>query len=96
MNATLQWLVVGVLLGWSVWAMLARLAPGVALALREQLARAAAARGRDGLAARLREIPAAAGCDSGCASCKTGCAAPAPAPAPVPVRPDSSRPVQWR
>ena len=93
MNAILQWLVVGTLLLWSAWAMLGRLAPVTAARLRESLAGALAARGHDQLASRLRETPATSGCDSGCGTCKTGCATPV---APVSPRPAPSRPVQWR
>lgn len=94
MNAIVQWLVVGALLLWSAWAMLGRLAPVTAGRLRESVASALAAHGHDQLAARLRTAPVSSGCDSGCGTCKTGCATPV---APVASsRPEPSRPVQWR
>lgn len=93
MNMILQWLVVGALLLWSAWAMLGRLAPVTAARLRQSLAGVLAAQGHERLAARLLETPAASGCDSGCGTCKTGCATPV---APLPPRTEPSRPVQWR
>lgn len=100
MNALLQWGVVGLLLAWSVAAMLARFFPGQSAALREALARRAGARGHGRMAAWLRPAPAEGGCDSGCGSCRTGCAtplAPAGKPVPGPASPrDVAAPVQWR
>lgn len=92
MNATLQWLVVGLLLAWSATVMLARFFPGPAAALRERLAARAEARGQVRLAAYLRPAAASGGCDSGCSSCATGCGTPA---TPLPAK-DSATPVQWR
>lgn len=97
MNELLQWLVVGLLLAWSLGSMLARFFPAPAARLRAALARRAEAAGHARLAARLRAVPAAGGCDSGCASCKTGCGAPlAPASRPVAAPRDAAAPVQWR
>ncbi len=88
MNATLQMLVVGLLLGWSTWVMLGRFFPGTMASLRTRLASLAAARGHARLAERLRPAAAAGGCDSGCGSCRTGCSSGSGSSGPAPV--------QWR
>lgn len=92
MNAALQWLVVGLLLAWSLGAMLARFFPAPAARLRAAGALAAERHGLPRLAARLRALPASGGCDSGCGSCKTGCGTPA-LPA---ARETAAAPVRWR
>lgn len=87
MNALLQQVVVGLLLAWSLWAMLGRLLPGTQARLRLALARVAARRGENAFSRWLARVPVAAGgCGDGCGSCKTGCATPA---AP-------EQPVKWR
>lgn len=93
MNATLQMLVVGLLLGWSTWVMLGRFFPGTMASLRTWLATRAAARGHARLAERLRPAPAAGGCDSGCGSCRTGCSSGGSGGSTSPASP---APVQWR
>lgn len=91
MSALLQWLIVGLIVGWSLQVALRRLLPGVSRQLQSRLARLLAMTGAARLAARLQVVaPAAAACDSGCSGCDTGCSKVA-----VPVTP-VAQPVQWR
>lgn len=90
MNATLQALLAGLLLAWSLGVALRRVFPRTALRLQDRLAALATAKGHARLGRWLQaEAAASSGCDSGCGSCKTGCASPTPA-LPTP------QPIQWR
>lgn len=90
MNATLQALLVGLLLAWSLGVALRRVFPQTVRRLQGRLAALATARGHARLGRWLQsEVAASSGCDSGCGSCKTGCASPTPA---LPA----TQPLQWR
>lgn len=91
MSALLQWLIVGLIVGWSLQVALRRLLPGVSRQLQSRLARLLTAAGAQRLAARLPVAPVAAACDSGCSGCDTGCSKVA-----VPVPAAAAQPVQWR
>lgn len=84
MNAMLQWLVVALIVGWSLQVALRRLLPGVSRTLQSRLAAALRAIGAPALAARVQAAPAVSSCSSGCSGCDTGCSkttAPAEQPA---------------
>lgn len=88
MNAVLQWLVVALMVGWSLHVALRRLLPGVSHTVQRRLAALLGAAGATTLAARLQQEPlSSASCDNGCSGCDTGCSKPAAA---------SPQPVQWR
>jgi hypothetical protein len=88
MNAALQMAVVMLLVAWSLWVMLGRFLPQVAVAMRLRLARLVAWRGANRLSRWLSRVPVASGgCGDGCGSCKTGCA---------PMALPAEQPVQWR
>lgn len=88
MSALLQWLIVGLIVGWSLQVALRRLLPGASRQLQSRLARALALAGAPRLAARLQAVaPVAAACDSGCSGCDTGCSK---------VVTSAVQPVQWR
>lgn len=88
MNALLQWLVVAVMVGWSLHVALRRLLPGLSRSLQSRLAVLLQAAGATQLAIRLQETAApVASCDNGCSGCDTGCSKMA-----VPAE----QPVQWR
>ena len=88
MSAVLQWLVVGLIVGWSLQVALRRLLPGASARLLARLSTLLAAAGASRLAQRLQAAtPAAPACDSGCSGCDTGCSK---------VALPATRPVQWR
>lgn len=88
MSTLIQWLVVALLMTWSLVFMLRRFVPA---ALLTALSRRAGALGWAGLAARLQPV-AKAGCDNGCSSCGPSCDSHADAPPALPA----VQPVQWR
>lgn len=88
MNALLQWLVVALIVGWSLHVALRRLLPGVSRTLQAHLAVLLQAAGATQLASRLQQVAApAASCDNGCSGCDTGCSK---------VAAPTEQPVQWR
>lgn len=87
MSTLLQWLVVGLIVGWSLQLSLRRLLPSVSRQLQAGLARRLEAAGAGRLAARLQAAPVAAACDSGCSGCDTACGKTAPV---------TEKPVAWR
>ncbi len=88
MSALLQWLIVAVIVGWSLQLTLRRLLPGVSRQVQSRLARLLAAAGAGRLAVRLQvSAPVTPACDSGCSGCDTACGKAAPVP---------EQPVAWR
>ncbi|MGH8491846.1 MAG: DUF6587 family protein [Moraxellaceae bacterium] len=85
MSNLIQWLVVVLLMAWSLSFTLRRFLPAV---LQQALATAAEARGWSRLAVRLQPV-AKAGCDSGCSSCSPSCSSQATPAVAAQV-------VQWR
>lgn len=86
MNAALQWLVVGILLLWSLNVALRRWTGP----LQQRLAQALAARGWTRIAGWLAPVLSTAACDSGCSDCRGACGSESSTPAATP------QPVQWR
>lgn len=91
MNAVIQWLIMGALVGWSTWSILRRYAPKPVQRFKESLARKADQHGWKSVATSLRKVTVAGSdCSSGCASCKGCDTAPAEdEPKPVIIRASS-------
>lgn len=68
-GAWLQYLLVGLLLAWSLLRMLRQLFPGTVRDVRNRLAQTATRRGWSRLGGRLQSGQSGAGCGSGCDSC---------------------------
>ncbi len=90
LSALIQYVLVGALLGWSLWRFLRTLMPTLMRNLQNRLAQAVARAGWLRLGSWLQSGEAGAGCGSGCNTCGT-CATPASA---TPA--DTEAPVQWR
>jgi hypothetical protein len=83
----LQFAVIAVVLGWSVFFMLRRTLPQQIAALQQRLATVATAHGRPRLAQWLAPVTSTAtGCGSGCSNCNSCGSNPA----------TTEQPVQWK
>lgn len=90
MNAFLQWLVIALLLGWSLFTVLRRVFATPLRHAQERLAAQAGAHGWPRLARWLQPAASAGGCGSGCSTCGDCASAPAtPAEQPVTLKPSS-------
>ena len=88
MNAFLQWLVVVVIVGWSLHAALRRLLPGMTRTLQLRLAALLEASGASRLAHwLLAKAPSVPACDSACSGCDTPCSK---------MKVAEEEPVKWR
>lgn len=85
MNAVLQWVVVALVVGWSLLLAFRRLLPGVSRRLQTRLGEICLSHGWTRLARLLHAtVPAVPGCEAACPGCDTVCSkAPAPAEQPV-------------
>lgn len=86
LNVLAQYVLVGVLLCWSLWRFLCSLMPTLMRNAQNRLAQAVAKAGWPSLASKLQSGVAGAGCGSGCNTC--GSCANTVA--------DKEAPVQWR
>ncbi len=90
LSLLIQYVLVGALLGWSLWRFLRTLMPTLMRNMQNRVAQTVAKAGWLKLGSWLQSGEAGAGCGSGCNACGT-CATPAPA------APDQTEaPVKWR
>jgi len=88
MNAFLQWMVVAMIVGWSLHAALRRLMPGTTRSLYVHLATLLKVMGASRLAHwLLTKAPAVPACDSACSGCDTPCSK---------MKLAEEEPVKWR